>query len=191
VVALLPLGDEHGAPEMIERIATLITRTAGDARARRAPEWAAGLGDSATAPAQVRRSATEAHDAARLGRMVLGPRHIARPGDLGVYRLLLALRERGELEPFITRTLEPLVRDKRHGDTLIETLEVYFACNGNGARAAEALHLHRNSLLYRLNQAKELLGQDLDDPELRLALQLAIKGLRVMRLQEERDANAG
>jgi purine catabolism regulator len=101
------------------------------------------------------------------------------------------LREHGELEPFINRTLEPLLRDKRHGDTLIETLEAYFACNGNGARAAESLHLHRNSLLYRLNQAKELLGQDLDDPELRLALQLAIKGLRVMRLREERDTHAG
>jgi PucR family transcriptional regulator, purine catabolism regulatory protein len=192
VVALLPLLSDHGPQEaLLERVAALITRTAGDARARRAPEWAAGLGDPATAPAHIRRSATEAHDAARLGRIVLGPRHIARPGDLGVYRLLLALREHGDLEPFIRRTLEPLLRDERHGDTLIETLEAFFACNGNSTRAAEALHLHRNSLLYRLNQAKELLGQDLDDPETRLALQLAIKGLRVMRLQEERDAYAG
>jgi purine catabolism regulator len=191
VVALLPLAADRGPQELVERIATLITRTAGDGRSRRAPEWAAGLGDPATAPVHIRRSASEAHDAARLGRIVLGPRHIARPSDLGVYRLLLTLREHGELEPFIRRTLEPLLRDERHGDTLVETLEAFFACNGNSTRAAEALHLHRNSLLYRLNQAKELLGQDLDDPELRLALQLAIKGLRVMRLQEERDTYAG
>ncbi len=191
VVALLPLASDRGSQELIERIATLITRTAGDGRSRRAPEWAGGLGDPATAPVHIRRSASEAHDAARLGRIVLGPRHIARPSDLGVYRLLLSLREHGELEPFINRTLEPLLRDERHGDTLVETLEAFFSCNGNSTRAAEALHLHRNSLLYRLNQAKELLGQDLDDPELRLALQLAIKGLRVMRLQEERDTYVG
>ncbi len=191
VVALLPLTADRGAPDLVERITTLITRTVGDERARRAPEWAAGLGDPATAPAHVRRSATEAYDAARLGRIVLGPRQIARTSDLGVYRLLLSLREHGELEPFIRRTLEPLMRDERHGDTLVETLEAFFACNGNSTRAAEMLHLHRNSLLYRLNQARELLGQDLDDPELRLALQLAIKGLRVMRLQEERDAYVG
>lgn len=191
VVALLPMAADRGSQDLVERITTLITRTAGDGRSRKAPEWAAGLGDLATAPVHVRRSATEAHDAARLGRIVLGPRHIARTSDLGVYRLLLSLREHGELEPFIRRTLEPLLRDERHGDTLVETLEAFFACNGNSTRAAEMLHLHRNSLLYRLNQAKELLGQDLDDPELRLALQLAIKGLRVMRLQEERDTYAG
>jgi purine catabolism regulator len=135
----------------------------------------------------VRRSASEAHDAARLGRTVLGPCHIARPSDLGVYRLLLALRLSGDLEPFVKRTLEPLLRDERHSDTLVETLEAFFAQNGNSTRAADTLHLHRNSLLYRLHQARELLGQDLDDPELRLSLQLAIKGLRVLRLQEERE----
>jgi sugar diacid utilization regulator len=192
VVALTPLSVERGGPQnLLERIATLITRTAGDGRARYEPEWAAGLGDPATAPAHVRRSASEAHDAAQLGRTVLGPRHIARPSDLGVYRLLLALRASGDLEPFIQRTLEPLLRDERHGDTLVETLEAFFAHNGNSTRAAETLHLHRNSLLYRLNQARESLGQDLDDPELRLALQLAIKGLRVLRLQEEREGYGG
>lgn len=191
VVALLPIGADRGAQEVTERIATLITRTLGDERERNTPEWAAGLGDAATAPAHVRRSATEAHDAARLGRTLLGPRRIARPSDLGVYRLLLALRERGDLKPFVERTLEPLLRDERHADTLVETLEAFFSCNGNSTRAAEVLHLHRNSLLYRLNQAKELLGQDLDNPELRLALQLAIKGLRVMRPQEDRDTYAG
>lgn len=186
VVALLPLSAESSAQELTERILTQITQALGDGHERRALEWSAGLGEPATAPAQVRRSAQEAQDAAQLGAMVLGARHIARPADLGVYRLLLALRERGELEPFIRRALEPLLRDQRHADTLIETLEAFFASNGNSTKAAERLHLHRNSLLYRLNQARDLLHQDLDDPETRLTLQLAIKGLRVLRLKEER-----
>jgi len=186
VVALLPLSAESNAQELTERILTQITQALGDGHERRALEWSAGLGEPATAPAQVRRSAQEAQDAAQLGAMVLGARHIARPADLGVYRLLLALRERGELEPFIRRALEPLLRDQRHADTLIETLEAFFASNGNSTKAAERLHLHRNSLLYRLNQARDLLHQDLDDPETRLTLQLAIKGLRVLRLKEER-----
>jgi sugar diacid utilization regulator len=186
VVALLPLSAESNAQELTERILTQITQALGDGHERRALEWSAGLGEPATAPAQVRRSAQEAQDAAQLGAMVLGARHIARPADLGIYRLLLALRERGELEPFIRRALEPLLRDQRHADTLIETLEAFFASNGNSTKAAERLHLHRNSLLYRLNQARDLLHQDLDDPETRLTLQLAIKGLRVLRLKEER-----
>ena len=188
VIALLPLGPDRSPQDLAERVATQITRTLGDAQDRRTPEWAAGLGEPASAPAQVRRSAQEAQDAARLGAMVLGTRHIARPADLGVYRLLLTLREHDELAPFTQRALEPLLRDQRHGDTLIETLEAFFACNGNSTRAAEKLHLHRNSLLYRLNQARVLLRQDLDDPETRLMLQLAIKGRRVLRLKEERPA---
>jgi sugar diacid utilization regulator len=188
VVALLPIGPDRNLQDLVERVTTQLTRALGDEHERRAPEWAAGLGEPASSPAQVRRSAQEAHDAAQLGAIVLGARRIAQPADLGVYRLLLTLREHGELEPFTQRALEPLLRDQRHGDTLIETLEAFFACNGNSTKAAEKLHLHRNSLLYRLNQARELLGRDLDDPETRLTLQLAIKGRRVLHLKEERPA---
>ncbi|HET9109318.1 MAG TPA: helix-turn-helix domain-containing protein [Ktedonobacterales bacterium] len=185
VIALLPLGPDRSPQDVAERVTAHIARTLGDEHDRRALEWSAGLGEPATAPAQVHRSAQEAHDAAQLGAVVLGPRHVARQADLGVYRLLLTLSEQGELEPFTRHALEPLLRDHRHGDTLIETLDAFFACNGNSTKAAEKLHLHRNSLLYRLNQARALLGQDLDDPETRLALQLAIKGLRVLHLKEE------
>ncbi|HEX8981259.1 MAG TPA: helix-turn-helix domain-containing protein [Ktedonobacterales bacterium] len=186
VIALVPLGADRSGQDVAERAMTQVTQTLGAATERNALEWSAGLGDPAVAPAQVRRSAQEAHDAAQLGAIVLGLRHVARPADLGVYRLLLTLREHGELEPFTRRALEPLTRDQRHGDMLIDTLEAFFACNGNSTKAAERLHLHRNSLLYRLNQARELLGQDLDDPEARLTLQLAIKGRRVLGLKEER-----
>jgi purine catabolism regulator len=35
--------------------------------------------------------------------------------------------------------------------------------------------LHRNSLIYRLNRISEISDVDLDDPETRFALQLALK----------------
>jgi len=199
VIALLPLarGDQSnersgergsggvGATgnvgDLVERIATLLTRTLGAATAP-AAFWSAGLGEPANAPAQARRSANEARDAARLGAAIFGSGRVTRPADLGVYRLLLALRESGELVPFVQRTLAPLLADARNGDSLIETLEAFFASNGNLSEAARRLGLHRNSLLYRLSRARELLGHDLDDPELRLSLQLAIKSRRVLRL---------
>ncbi|WIG60764.1 MAG: hypothetical protein OJF49_003512 [Ktedonobacterales bacterium] len=176
VEALLTIpAREHGLDELAERAGILLARVV-DASV----PWAAGLSEPATAPAQIHRAATEAHDAARFGLAVLGSRRIARPDDLGVYRLLLALRETGSLAPFVQRTLAPLLADARLGDEFIETLEVFFACNGNLSQAAARLNLHRNSLTYRLNRARELLGHDLDDPELRLSLQLAIKGRRVL-----------
>lgn len=183
VTALLPLDRAgRGLAEAVERAATLLTRTLGDGANGTESEWSAGMSDAAASPAQVRHAASQARDAARLGRVVLGPRKVARPSDLGVYRLLMALRDGGDLAPFVHDTLAPLLADARTGDALIETLDVFFACNGNLSEAARHLPLHRNSLIHRLNRIRELLGHDLDDPELRLALQLAIKGRRVLEL---------
>jgi hypothetical protein len=180
IVALVPLAKaERGVAELAEGV---LGRALG-ARSKEADEWSAGLGEAGIGPAQIRRSATEAHDAARLGLLVLGSRHVARPEQLGVYRLLLALREHGELEPFVEHTLAPLAAEVRTGDALLETLEMFFACNGNLSEAARKLHLHRNSLIYRLERVNELLGRSLDDSEVRLALQLALKGRRVLGLQ--------
>jgi PucR C-terminal helix-turn-helix domain/GGDEF-like domain/Purine catabolism regulatory protein-like family len=177
VAALVTLSRPERSPvELAERLRSVIARSLGEAA------WSAGMGEPATSPAQVHRSAAEARDAARLGRALLGPGHVAVPADLGVYQLLLALRDGGQLAPFVQATLAPLLADTRFGDALVETLDAFFACNGNVSQAKERLHLHRNSLIYRLNRARELLGRDLDDPELRLALQLAIKGRRVLEL---------
>ncbi|HLY30178.1 MAG TPA: helix-turn-helix domain-containing protein [Ktedonobacterales bacterium] len=206
VVALLPLarGERHGERDatsvvppgtsarqgesyagLSERLGMLLTRTLGvPSIAAPGSLWIAGVGASATAPSQARRSADEARDAARLGATIFGPGRVTRPADLGVYRLLLAIRQSGELEAFVQQTLAPLQTEGRTGEALIETLEAFFACNGNLSEAARRLSLHRNSLLYRLSRARELLGHDLDDSELRLSLQLAIKSQRVLRLLE-------
>jgi PucR family transcriptional regulator, purine catabolism regulatory protein len=176
LAALLPLGEGVEPAALASDLGARLTRVLS------AQGWAAGLGTAATGPAEARRSYAEARDAARLGRLVLGAGHVARPADLGVYRLLLALRGGHELAEFTRTTLGPLLADRRSGDALLETLEVFFACNGNLSEAARRLDLHRNSLIYRLNRARELLGHDLDDPELRLSLQLALKARRVLDL---------
>src|SRR5690348_4818161 len=184
VTALLALDRPvpHAGGDTLDRLKTLLVRVLGDGSASGDAAWIAGMGEPATSPAQVHRSSTEARDAARLGYALLGPRRVVRPAELGIYRLLLALRDAGELAPFVQRTLEPLLADTRNGDALIDTLDAFFACNGNLSEAARRLHLHRNSLIYRLNRARELLGRDLDDADLRLALQLAIKGRRVLEM---------
>ena len=37
------------------------------------------------------------------------------------------------------------------------------------------MHFHRNSLIYRLERIEEILGRSLEDAELRLSLQIALK----------------
>lgn len=180
-VALVPLAASWGPGDLAElaaRAAELLGSAVGTADVA----WVAGLGDGGIGPAEVRRSYEEARDAARLGLEVLGPGRVARTADLGVYRLLLRLRDTGELEDFYRRTLGPITADPRRSEDLLETLEVFFACNGNLSEAARRLDLHRNSLIYRLGRARDLLGHDLEDPEIRLSLQLALKARRVLQL---------
>ncbi|HEY65567.1 MAG TPA: hypothetical protein G4O02_13455 [Caldilineae bacterium] len=96
--------------------------------------------------------------------------------ELGVYQLLLPLEGSSTLRAFYEETLGALEEyDRRHGTELVRTLEVYFHQLGNLSRAAEVMYLHRNTLIYRLERIASILGIDLDDPETRLCLQLALK----------------
>jgi hypothetical protein len=57
----------------------------------------------------------------------------------------------------------------------IETLRVYLDCWGSLARSGEILHLHPNAVAHRMKRIRALLPVDLDDPDQRLALQIACR----------------
>ena len=104
-------------------------------------------------------------------------------GDLGVYQLILSLNDREKLSNFCERTLGPLLEyDMRQHADLIKTLEAFFACHGNLSQTAELLIVHRNTLLYRMNRINEIAQIDLNRPETRLALHLALTIRRLLSL---------
>lgn len=63
--------------------------------------------------------------------------------------------------------------DAEKNSDLYETLFHFLLNERSTQRTAQALHLHKNSLVYRLNQIRELVNLDLDNPELRLYLLLS------------------
>jgi purine catabolism regulator len=69
-------------------------------------------------------------------------------------------------------------RDQRSRE-LLRTLEAYLATSGRKAETARALHLTRQSLYMRLERLKRELGVELDDPDVMLALHLALRALRL------------
>jgi purine catabolism regulator len=87
--------------------------------------------------------------------------------------LLLQIEHNPELAAFHDVILGNLLAHE-NGRELIHTLEVYFTHHGNLSQAAEALFIHRNTLLYRMERIASITGLDLDDPETRLAVQLAL-----------------
>lgn len=66
-----------------------------------------------------------------------------------------------------------LVRQGR--DDLVNTLDVYLTHGGDARRTAEALHLHRSTLYYRLEKITEATEADLSDGEHRFELMLSIR----------------
>jgi purine catabolism regulator len=104
-------------------------------------------------------------------------------GDLGVYQLILSLSDREKLIDFCDRTLGTLIKyDTNQNGELIKTLEAYFACHGNLSQTADMLIVHRNTLLYRMNRINDIAKIDLERPETRLALHLALTIRRLLAL---------
>jgi len=101
---------------------------------------------------------------------------------LGVYRLLAQVEDRAGLEAFASRVLGPLAAyDRTRGTPLLKTVEVYLQRHGNLRQTARDLHIHLNTLHYRLRRISEISGLDLKDADARLDLLLA---LRVRALAE-------
>jgi PucR C-terminal helix-turn-helix domain len=65
---------------------------------------------------------------------------------------------------------------------MAETAHAYVREGGNAAAMARALDLHPQTVRYRLARLRELLGDQLDDPDARLELELALRAQRSTRL---------
>lgn len=95
---------------------------------------------------------------------------------LGVYSLLYLIPTGEEREQFLRRYSQPLHQaDRKGGGRLVETMEMFFRCNGNIKLTSEKLYAHYNTVVYRLEKIQNILGVSLDDPEDRLQLHLALK----------------
>ncbi len=139
-----------------------------------------GIGRPAGSVAEWRTSYREAEQALEMASQ-LDERQPIFFGDLSVYRLLFKMAEHPDLVSFCNETLGALTHyDKEQNSNLVETLEAFFAHHGNLSQTAEALFIHRNTLQYRMDRIAEIASIDLDNPETRLALQLAIKANRLL-----------
>jgi PucR family transcriptional regulator, purine catabolism regulatory protein len=134
-----------------------------------------GLGTPRAGLQGIRRSHQEARQALTLGRRLHGPGHLTRFDDLGVYRLIFAAEGLPELRSLHEEALAPLLAyDRLNNAELIRTLDAFFAARCSPKEAATILHVHRNTVLYRLDRVREITGYDLDDANVRLRLQLAL-----------------
>ncbi|MFD7661583.1 PucR family transcriptional regulator [Streptomyces sp. NPDC059788] len=75
---------------------------------------------------------------------------------------------------FSTRTLRPLLSEHDRTGTLLHTLEVFLHHDASWSRTAAALHLHVNTIRYRIHRIEHLTGRDLTRLSHRLDLHAAL-----------------
>lgn len=92
--------------------------------------------------------------------------------DVGVSALLTA--DSSVATAFAQRQLGVLASDDKLSARLRETLEAYLSASQSPTGAARALGVHVNTVLYRLQQASELLGRPVEEDELALRAGLII-----------------
>jgi DNA-binding PucR family transcriptional regulator len=168
VISATALGDAVTG-RLAEVVRSDVARATGDAAT------SAGIGRTGSGAASVRASYREAEQALAMGRKLLGSGITSHFTNLGLHRLLFAVAQHQELGDFYDDTVGALVAyDARTGGDLMATLSAFFACHGSPTETAQRLHLHRNTVLYRLRRIEEVGSLSLDDAATRLNLHLCL-----------------
>lgn len=165
VMCFLPAPQMRDDPTVAELWKTIVAKF---------PQLRMAIGRTAITTSEWTRSVQDAEHVFRLPKPTLaGP---VSYDDIGVYQLLLPMMNTNETHAFYRHHLGPLLEyDREQRGELIHTLEAYFDCSGNLARTSETIHVHRNTLLYRLSRIAQICQVDLDYHETRLSLWLALK----------------
>ena len=144
-----------------------------------------GIGGTCRDPEEIARSYAQAERTTqtlqRLGRSgVKGPGGISGSvsafGDLGILRLLLQVPELAELRSFAADVLGKLsMHEHEHKSEYLTTLACYFRENNSPQRASRILHVHPNTVAYRVKRIEEITGLRLDNYSDRLIAQVALE----------------
>jgi PucR family transcriptional regulator, purine catabolism regulatory protein len=150
-------------------------RTAASAIADMGGHPTLGGGGSGLGATEVARSLSEALMALNLARgRALGNRVVSH-SDLGSHAMLLALIDPAVLSGFREQVLGPVERwDHDHGTELLETLRAFLSNGGRWRATAAHLHIHHNTLRYRLRRVELLTGRHLEEVADRLDVQIAL-----------------
>ncbi|MBW4701770.1 MULTISPECIES: CdaR family transcriptional regulator [unclassified Micromonospora] len=128
------------------------------------------------------RTAESFRDADRLLRLLLRApdERVELPfGQAGLAQVLLAVPDE-RLRWFVHRHLGPIA----HRDDLLRTLDCWLATGGSRQAVSERLHLHRNSVGYRVGLIKRLLGVDPLDPQTVAVLRTALAARELLAASE-------
>ncbi|WP_037682356.1 PucR family transcriptional regulator ligand-binding domain-containing protein [Streptomyces griseus] len=150
-----------------------------------APGAVVSVGSEATDLTDTARSFREAARVAEAtppGQPLPPDRSFHELSDIGLRRLLYALREDTRVQEYTERQLRRLIdHDIQHGTDLLTTLRHYLDAAGNKTTAARRGGLSRETMYQRLRTIERLLDRDLESGGQRTELHVALAALDVLR----------
>lgn len=95
--------------------------------------------------------------------------------ELVLYHMVKVLQNNNSLMQAAKEKIEKLSQyDCKHNANLIQTLDVYFQCNGLKKETAEKLFIVRQTLYHRLEKVEQIIGNDFMKYENRLCLEIML-----------------
>ncbi len=135
---------------------------------------AVGVSAAVRGPGAVRGAVEEAGHARRMAESRGGG--VVTSDEIYTHDLLLATVPDDVRRSFAARLLDPLFEyDRRHQSELVRTLATFLECTGSWHACADRLHIHVNTVRYRIRRVEELTGRDLSSMADRVDLFLALR----------------
>ena len=103
----------------------------------------------------------------------------------GLYTYTTPLFKEAGLSDY--RLLRLLQEDRENNTDLYYTLKIYLLNENNVTMAADSLHIHRNTLVYRLKQIRECIEADINDNETARELLAFMMMYDISRQDEKRQ----
>ncbi len=179
VLGVRPDADPEASLQTVREIVRVVRGDGGGGRR----SFSTGISRIVASPAELPAAYDEALKAVTIGRQVHGDGALTHFDGLGIFRLLALIPDSADLRRFVAETLGELADDRaRENADLRYTLTVLLDTNLNVAETARILHFHYNTLRYRITKLERLVGPFTTDPQLRLALALALKAIQIRGL---------
>lgn len=101
--------------------------------------------------------------------------------EIGLYKLIIPFFQNNLYEEFLKQTLQPIIDyDHKHGTGLFETAKLYISNGGDVFKTAHELFQHSNTIRYRINKIRSLLGLEASEVAFHEQLSVAFRILKLV-----------
>ncbi len=137
------------------------------------PNIYVGIGTTAKQIQNIHNSYENAYTAYRLTKTTI-PKNMLCYDELGIYKLLADVKEPEIYPAFVMETLGALIlHDQEKGTEYMKVLKSFFDNDCSIIQTSKALYCHKNTLNYKMNAIKEILGYNIMSNENRTKIMMA------------------